>query len=114
MTTIEHVPLELDSHGILRVAGTRVPLDNLIHEYLAGAAPEEIADNFPTVPLATVYTLIGHYLANRAELDAYLRKNAQDRDESIDTGRRQQAGLRERLLARLKSQEASGASIPGR
>jgi len=112
-TTIESDQLERDARGILRVAGTRVPIDNLLHEFLAGASPEEIAASYPTVPLANVYSLIGHYLANRTEFDAYLRTNERDRDALIEAGRRQQSGLRQRLLSRLKSQEAGSASLLG-
>lgn len=107
------IPLEADATGILRVAGTRVPLDNLLHEFLAGASAEEIVSSYPTVPLADVYTLIGHYLSNRAELDAYLKKNRVATAAAIDEGRRRQSGLRERLLAKLNTPEASGAPVPG-
>jgi uncharacterized protein (DUF433 family) len=107
------IPLLADDHGILRVTNTRVPFDNLIHEFLAGAAPEEIASAYPTVPVADIYTLIGYYLSNRAELDEYLRKNRAATTAAIEAGRNQQAGLRERLLARLNTPENSGAAVPG-
>lgn len=114
LPTVEPLPLEADAHGILRVTGTRVPLDNLIHEFLAGADPEEIASSYPTVPLATIYSLIGHYLANRAAVDEYLRKNEEAISVAIEEGRRNQSGLRSRLLARLSSREASSAPVSGR
>lgn len=111
--TAQPIPLVADAHGILRVTNTRVPLDNLIHEFLAGAAPEEIAGAYPSVPLAHVYTLIGYYLNHRAELDEYLRKNRAATTAAVEAGRQRQAGLRERLLARLNAPENSGAPVPG-
>jgi uncharacterized protein (DUF433 family) len=107
------IPLVVDAHGIMRVANTRVPLDNLIHEFLRGATPEEIATAYPAVTLADVYTLIGYYLRNRTELDEYLLKNRAATASAIEQGRQQQAGLRERLLARVNSAENSGAALPG-
>jgi uncharacterized protein (DUF433 family) len=99
------IPLVADAQGILRVANTRVPLDNLIHEFLRGATPEEIATAYPSVPLNDIYTLIGYYLHNRAELDEYLQKSRAETASAIEQGRGQQAGLRERLLARVKPGE---------
>jgi len=107
------IPLEADAAGILRVAGTRVPVDNVLHEFLAGASAEEIVSSYPTLPLADVYTLIGHYLSHRAELDVYLKKNQDATSAAIAEGRRRQSGLRERLLARLNTSEASSAPVLG-
>jgi uncharacterized protein (DUF433 family) len=111
--TEQLIPLRADDHDILRVTNTRVPFDNLVHEFERGATPEEIVAAYPTVSLADVYTLIGYYLRNRAELDEYLRKNRTATAGAIEQGRQQQAGLRERLLARLNAQENLGAPVPG-
>jgi len=107
------IPLEADAQGILRVLGTRVPVDNLLHEFLAGASPEEIVHAYPSVSLADAYTLIGHYLANRTELDAYLNENRTATTAAIAEGRQRQSGLRERLLAKLNAPEASRAPVSG-
>jgi uncharacterized protein (DUF433 family) len=107
------IPLQLDEHGMLRVSNTRVPLDNLIHEFLGGASAEEIVAAYPSVPLADVYTLIGHYLHHRAEIDAYLARNRAETTAAVEQGRHAQAGLRDQLLARLKARENSSAAVPG-
>jgi uncharacterized protein (DUF433 family) len=116
MTTTIHavpVPLVADDAGVLRVEGTRVPLDNLLHEYLRGSGAEEIAGAYPTVGLDRVYTLIGYYLRHRAELDEYLRRNEAAESAVLEGGRAKQAGLRERLLARTTRTEAGGVALPG-
>jgi uncharacterized protein (DUF433 family) len=100
---MEPIPLWTDTGGTIRVAGTRVTLDTLVDAFLAGATPEEIAQDFPVLALDDVYAVVTYYLRHRAEVDAYLRKQqvqgAAIRLE-VET-RSPQAGLRERLFARL-------------
>lgn len=104
MVMVEKVfPLSSDAGGTIRVAGTRVTLDTLVDAYLAGDSPEEIAWDFPVLALDDVYAVVTYYLRHRAEVDAYLRKQ-QIRAAAIRSeveARSPQAGLRERLLARL-------------
>lgn len=66
------LPLHTDEHEVIRVSGTRVTLHTLLRAYLQGDSPEAIHEGFPTVPLADIYAVIAYYLANRAEVDAYL------------------------------------------
>jgi uncharacterized protein (DUF433 family) len=100
--TTTTVPLSADEAGVLRVAGTRVSLDSIIHAFDEGATPEEIAQDFPTLDLAAVYSVIGYYLQNRAEVEQYLAQRRVQREElrSEVESRFDPQGLRERLLAR--------------
>jgi uncharacterized protein (DUF433 family) len=96
------VPLSADEAGVLRVAGTRVSLDSVVYAFDEGATPEEIAQDFPTLDLAAVYSVISYYLQNRAEVEQYLEQRKTQRDElkgEIET-RFNPLGVRERLLAR--------------
>ena len=96
------VPLSADEAGVLRVAGTRVSLDSVIYAFDEGATPEEIAQAFPTLELAAIYSVIGYYLQNRAEVEQYLEQRKVQREElkkEIEA-RFNPNGLRERLLAR--------------
>jgi uncharacterized protein (DUF433 family) len=68
------LPLSPDSEGVIRVSGTRVTLRTLLTAYKRGDTPEEIHEGFPTVSLADIYAVIAYYLANQADLDAYLRE----------------------------------------
>jgi uncharacterized protein (DUF433 family) len=57
------------------VRGRRVSLDSIVYRFLEGLSPESIAtDCFPVLTLEEVYGAITYYLANRAEIDAYLQE----------------------------------------
>lgn len=66
------LPLKMDEHGVIRVSGTRVPLDTVIARYQQGDTPEAIHQAFDVLPLNDIYAVIAYYLAHQAELDAYL------------------------------------------
>ena len=102
--TTEVIPLEADEHGVTRVSNTRVTLDTIIAAFKEGATAEEIAQQYPTVPLADVYYVIGYYLHKRDEIEEYLGKRKQEADElQIQMEARfNPVGIRERLLARQK------------
>ena len=98
------VPLHADPHGTVRVGGTRVTLQTLLASFLDGDTPEQIVQDFDTLKLADVYAVIAYNLKNRAAVDAYLED---ERKQGADVRRKMetvfdQAGLRERLLARRK------------
>ena len=60
--------------GAYWVAGTRVSLDSIVYAFLNGETAESIAQSFPVLDLEQVYGAITFYLANRADIDAYLRE----------------------------------------
>jgi uncharacterized protein (DUF433 family) len=68
------IPLSTDEHGAIRVSGTRVTLDSIIHRYLQGQSPEALHEGFPTVPLTDIYAVIAYYLAHREDIDLYLHQ----------------------------------------
>ena len=68
------VPLRTDDHGAIRIGKTRVLLELVIHAYYRGETPEGIVDSYPSLTTADVYAVIGYYLANRSEIDAYVRQ----------------------------------------
>jgi|FLYL01.1.fsa_nt_gi uncharacterized protein (DUF433 family) len=91
-------------HGVVLVAGTRVPIETVVDDFNAGASPEEIALSYPSLDLRDVYAVIGYYLRHQDEVDAYLQE--QDRlaaearaRHGVDDASRQ---LRAQLLARGK------------
>ena len=95
------VPLTTDAEGVVRVGGTRVTLDALVAAFRDGATAETIVEQYPSLQLAEVYTVIGYYLQHRADVNAYVqRRNEQAalvRQEN--EGRFDPAGIRDRLLA---------------
>jgi uncharacterized protein (DUF433 family) len=105
------IPLRTDEHGAIRIGSTRVLLELVIHAYYMGETPEGIVDSYPSLTTADVYAVIGYYLANREEIDAYVRQRDQQADQIL---RDMEAGLtpdsralRTRLRAWQEQQKAN-------
>ncbi len=101
---MEPVPLTHGSDGAIRVAGTRVTLDTVAYAFEQGATPEEIAQQYPSLPLADIYFVLGYVLRHQNPVRDYLRERAarslairQENEHLFDP-----TGLRSRLLARRK------------
>ncbi len=103
--TPEVVPLAADANGVVRVGNTRVTLDTVIAAFTDGATAEEIVQQYPSLHLADVYSVIGYYLRHSAEVEAYLQQRRVQRDavRQQNEGRFDPHGVRERLLARRAS-----------
>lgn len=101
---VERVPIHTDAQGVVRVAGTRVTLDTVVDAFDAGATAEEIAQQYPTVPLVDVYSVITYYLRHKPDVDAYrVERDAAAGRVREDAERRfPSTGVRERLLARRR------------
>ena len=62
-------------NGAFYIAGTRVGLDIITHEFRDGRSPEEILEAYPSIgSLATLYGAITFILEHPKEIDAYLRE----------------------------------------
>ncbi len=103
-TVAEPLPLTTDADGVVRVSGTRVTLDTIVAAFHDGATPEEIAQQYSSLHLADIYTVIAYYLRQRATVDAYLRRRQQQATEMRrqNEARCDPQGVRERLLARRR------------
>jgi uncharacterized protein (DUF433 family) len=73
------------------VAGTRVSLDSIVYAFWEGQTAESIAQSFPVLTLEQVYGAITFYLANRADIDAYLRREEAEFETVRQTWRTQDA-----------------------
>ena len=98
----EPLPLSTDEGGTIRIGGTRVTLDSVVHAFQQGSAAEDIVRQFPSLSLADVYAVIGYYLRHQGEVETYLEQQAREAEEL-----RQRVGvktdmdhIRGRLLAR--------------
>ena len=102
--TIERVPIHTDADGVVRVAGTRVTLDTIVAAFDAGATAEEIAQQYPSVALADVYSVITYYLRHQSDVCAYLQNRLQQAATVRQENERRfpPSGVRERLLARRR------------
>src|SRR5262245_45778792 len=99
----EIVPLTTDADGVIKIAGTRVPLDTVIAAFKAGSTSDEIALDYPSLELADVYSVLSYYLRHQRDLDLYLEERRQKAAEvrKANEARLNPQELRQRLLARL-------------
>ena len=102
------LPLEKEDNGRIKVQGTRIPLEIIVHAFWAGSTPEQIVQDYSTLKLGDVYAVIGYYLRHRAEMDSYVgqRQELADVIEREVRERFPTDGLRERLLARLANERS--------
>ena len=107
-TVTESIPVVMDHDGVMRILHSRVTLDTLVSAFQGGATAEEIAQQYPTVSLADIYSIIGYYLRRRPEIDAYLarRQQAAQLVRQQNEMRFNPAGIRARLLARRPARTA--------
>ncbi len=78
---------EFLSEDNIRLKGTRVGIETVLDDYLAGSSPEEIAARYHSLSLEQVYATITYYLHNRARIDAYLeawRQYNKQREQEYD------------------------------
>ena len=103
--TPEVIPLAADADGVVRIRNTRVTLDTVIAAFADGATAEEIVQQYPSLHLGDVYSVIGYYLRHTAEVAAYLQQRRGQRDavRQQNEARFDPHGVRERLLARRAS-----------
>jgi uncharacterized protein (DUF433 family) len=105
----EPTPLRLNEDGVVLVGNTRVTLDTVVAAFLEGATAEEIVEQYSSLQLADVYSVIAYYLRRKTEVDDYLKirqeRAAQVRQEN--ERRFNPIGIRDRLMARLDNQRQS-------
>ena len=101
-TTPGYLPIQTGADGVARIRGTRIPLETIIAAFSEGATAEEIAQQYTTLNLADIYTVLGYYLRNPSAVETYLRS----RNEQAEAVRKENElrfdsqGVRHRLLAR--------------
>src|ERR1019366_9635901 len=96
--------------GNYYVAGTRISLDSIVHAFRRGESPETICQNFELLRLEEVYGAIAYYLANQADIDAYLMRHADVWAEGKRNADPRPADLRERLARARDQLHATRAS----
>jgi uncharacterized protein (DUF433 family) len=67
------VPLEYRDGGI-RVIGSRITLDTLVHIFHRGETVEYLTEGFPTLSLEQIRAVINWYLTHQREADEYLEE----------------------------------------
>src|ERR1700730_15331403 len=84
--------------GNYYVAGTRISLDSIVHAFRRGESAETICQNFELLRMEEVYGAIAYYLANQADIDAYLIRQDDKWAEGKRNAEPLPASLRERLM----------------
>jgi uncharacterized protein (DUF433 family) len=95
------LPLLSDEDGVIRVGGTRVRLDTVLHAFNQGYTAEEIKLQYPALSLSDIYLAIAYYLNNRDQVNAYLSQreaDAQKTQQEIEA-QPEYRQFRERVLA---------------
>jgi uncharacterized protein (DUF433 family) len=98
----EIIPIKEDKDGIIRINNSRVTLDSIVIAFKEGATAEEIAQQYPSVSLADIYSVIGYYLHHHLEVERYL-KDRNEEAEQVKGGNEKRfnpLGIRARLQAR--------------
>jgi uncharacterized protein (DUF433 family) len=93
--------------GSYFVAGTRVSLDSIVYAFLRGESPEGIVESFPFLTLEQVFGALTFYLANRNEIDQYLKLAAADFDRMRIESQRQHPALYAKLEAARQASSSS-------
>ena len=73
-TFTDDVPLTQDERGSIRVTGSRVTLDTIVHRYQVGDTIEQIHEGFPTVSVAQIIAILDWYHSHQVEADEYLEE----------------------------------------
>jgi uncharacterized protein (DUF433 family) len=112
------MPLVVTEQGTIRIKGSRVSLDSIIHHFKLGATAEQIVQSFPSLTLADVYSSIAYYLTHRQEIEVYMEQqkvaadNLQDQLESNADYQAEIAELRSRILGRWTAAQKNGEATP--
>ena len=96
--------VRVDSHGVYRIADTRVMLDSVIAAFHQGHSPETIQQQYPALCLEAVYGSIAYYLAHTTELDAYLKRQDVEWEKARARSDAQPSAVIERLQALRKAE----------
>jgi uncharacterized protein (DUF433 family) len=103
MTAIAAKPyVEFKQEGYW-VIGTRISLDSIVYAFRNGLLPESIAQAYPLLDLEKVYGAITFYLANRADIDAYLIAEEQAFDAMPQILQIDDPTLHQKLIAARES-----------
>lgn len=112
------VPLIVTEHGTIRIKGSRVSLDSIIHHFKLGATAEQIVQSFPSLSLGDIYSSIAYYLTHREEIEEYLEQQEMEADalqeqlESNPEYQAETAELRSRIMGQWAAARENGDGKP--
>ncbi len=100
--------LSADPDGFIRVAGHRIGYHHVVARFNEGCSAEMLWEEFPTLPLATIYKLIAFHLEDQTASNAYVAQCHEDVRQQAESpsSTPNLAELRQRLVVK----QAAGVS----
>lgn len=102
LETTQVVPLVRGEEGTIRITGSRVTLDSVVHQFKNGATAEQIQEDFPALHLSDIYSVIAYYLQHSVTVEQYLREQEQEaaQNQKLIESKHDTATIRDRLRQR--------------
>ncbi len=103
-TTSEAPPPTSGPDGVMRGGATCITLDTVVPAFREGLTPGYIVEQYPTLRLPDVYSVIAYALNHPDEIEIYLRGRQRGADEvrRANETRFDSTGVRDRLVARRR------------
>lgn len=98
---------QFNSDSSIQLKGTRIGLEIVVEEYMAGAGADEIVLRYPTLTLEQVHAAILYYLANQHEVNAYIERVRQQHLAAHQQWLQDQAGGASSFVRDLRNRIAS-------
>ena len=93
--------LKMNAYGAIRLTGHRIDLFHVVEKYQEGYSPEMLHEEYPTLCLELIHRVIRFYLANQAEVDAYVAETIAEAERQSAAGKKiDRAELERRFVER--------------
>jgi uncharacterized protein (DUF433 family) len=96
---------EFISADEIRIKGHRIGIEDVVNYYVQGYSPEQIQAELPSLNLEKIYATITYYLHNRTEIDAYMLRLEQWREQEYQKWADDPSPLFDRLRQVKKERE---------
>ena len=90
----------------IRIKGHRIGIDTVLEAFLNGFSPETIAADYPELSLEKIYATITYYYHQQTEVERYLQRLRQWREQHYQETLQNPSPMAERLR-QLKLSEIS-------
>ena len=81
----------------IRLKGHRLGIDNILEPFLNGFSPETIAADYPELSLEKIYATITYYYYKQTEVERYLQRLRQWREDHYQASLENSSPVAERL-----------------
>lgn len=74
--------------GAIRLTGHRIGLFDVVYDRKRGYSPEQLHEEFPSLPLELINKVLAFYEANRVEVDAYMARCDEEMERNYREGKK--------------------------